>query len=99
MPTGSPSTCKNPLRVAAGRRNWQKRGPWTDEARNRVRQAILERQPWLKSTGPRTPEGKARVAKNGKLTQKGPRSVREVRVLVADINALIDEMQQSRAIT
>ena len=68
-------------------------------SRNRVRQAILERKPWLKSTGPRTPEGKARVAKNGKLTQKGPRSVREVRVLVADISALIDEMQQSRSVT
>ena len=96
MPIESQNTCKNPRRVAAGKRNWLKRGPWTEEARDRVRQAILERKPWLQSTGPRTPEGKVRSAANGKLLQKGPRSVREVRALVAEFGQLVAMMRKAR---
>jgi hypothetical protein len=34
------------------------------EAREAHRQRILAAKPWLKSTGPKTPEGKARSAQN-----------------------------------
>jgi hypothetical protein len=68
----------NPKRVAAGRRNvrfWR----LTDEGRSRLQAAAFRNQPWQHSTGPRTPQGKARSAANGKACQKGPQSVRELR--------------------
>ena len=38
--------------------------PWPQERRQRASEMIRARQPWLKSTGPRTPEGKARSSRN-----------------------------------
>ena len=38
--------------------------PWTDARRQRQRDVINEHKPWIKSTGPRTKEGKAKVARN-----------------------------------
>lgn len=40
---------------------------WTPERRAKQALAIRQSQPWTKSTGPRTPEGKARSARNGRL--------------------------------
>ena len=37
---------------------------WTDERRARQAEAIRSWQPWRKSTGPRSPEGKARASRN-----------------------------------
>lgn len=37
---------------------------WTAEERQRQRELINRVKPWEKSTGARTPEGKARSAKN-----------------------------------
>ena len=37
---------------------------WTPERRQRQSELIRAWAPWEKSTGPRTPEGKARVARN-----------------------------------
>ena len=37
---------------------------WTPERRARQAELIHHWKPWERSTGPRTPEGKARVAKN-----------------------------------
>lgn len=68
----------------------------TAAGRERLRQAILVNQPWRYSTGPRTPEGKVRSALNGKLRQRGPRSVREVRRDVADLHVWLDEMEACR---
>jgi hypothetical protein len=62
----------------------------------RLRQAALAARPWERSTGPRTPEGKARVAANGKARQKGPSSVRERRAELAEFQHLIAQMQASR---
>ena len=55
---------KNPKRVAAGRRNRQRRGLLTDAARERLRQAALKNQPWKQSTGPRTAAGKRISGRN-----------------------------------
>ena len=85
----------NAKRVAAGRRNRQKRGPLTPEGREKLRQAALKNRPWEKSTGPRTAEGKARSAANG---QKGrqPGKKRRIRASLADVNALMEEMARLR---
>ncbi len=40
------------------------RGAWTLERRAKQAEAIRRWQPWNKSTGPRTPEGKARSSRN-----------------------------------
>jgi len=41
------------------------RSDWTPERREKMRTLIHSWAPWQHSTGPRTPEGKARVARNG----------------------------------
>ncbi len=38
--------------------------PWTPERRQHQRGVIYASKPWLKSTGPRTAAGKAKVARN-----------------------------------
>jgi hypothetical protein len=91
-----PAHVLNLRRVAAGRRN---RGKWkglTSEGRERLREAALKNQPWRFSTGPRTPEGKAKMILNGKKRQLGPRSVREVRADLAGLRALLRDMQTTR---
>ena len=37
---------------------------WTPERRKRQRQAIQQWKPWQQSTGPKSPEGRAVVARN-----------------------------------
>ncbi len=37
---------------------------WTEARRQRQRDVINASKPWLKSTGPRTKEGKTKVARN-----------------------------------
>ncbi|MDG3005906.1 hypothetical protein [Paludisphaera mucosa] len=82
--------------MEAGRRNRGRRLGLGDAGRERLRQAALARRPWEHSTGPKTAEGKARSAANGKLRQKGPRSVRERRAEAAGFRALIGLMQAGR---
>src|SRR5215470_11303114 len=88
--------CPNPRRVAAGKLNRRKRGPLTPEGRERLRQAALTNRPWLASTGPRTAEGKARAARNGKARQKGQQSVREVRRSLAEVVGLVNDLAAGR---
>ncbi len=86
----------NPRRVAAGKVNRQKRRGLTFEGRERLRQAARANRPWEHTTGPRTPQGKARSARNGKVRQKGPQSVREIRRSLADLTALLNDMVEGR---
>jgi hypothetical protein len=74
-----PSHTPNPNRVAAGRRNRAKRGPLTAAGRDRLREAARRNAPWQHSTGPQTPNGKRKVAQNGRSRQRGAVSVRERR--------------------
>ena len=93
--TGAPGR-PNPNRVRAGRLNRLKRRGLTPAGRERLRQAALRNQPWRFATGPRTPEGKARVAANGKARQQGPKSVRQIRAELAGLRGLLKEMQAAR---
>ena len=60
--------------------------------RERLRAAALASRPWEHSTGPRTAEGKARSAENGRSRQEGPISARRVRseadVLIRGLQAV-----------
>ena len=87
---------RNPRRVRAGRENRLKRPPLSLESRARLRVAAFKNQPWKLSTGPRTPAGKAKVARNGKVRQIGPRSIREIRAYLRDIMGLIEEAWEIR---
>jgi hypothetical protein len=80
----------NPKRVLAGRINRMKRGPLPLESIYRMRDAINRNKPWKRSTGPRTPAGKAIVARNGRVRQINLRSIREIRADICDIMCLIE---------
>src|SRR5437763_784138 len=86
----------NPRKVEAGRKNRALRRGLTDAGRDRLRQAALAGRPWESATGPKTPEGKAKSAANGKVRQVGPKSVREARSELADVRGLIAQMQTAR---
>ena len=83
---------KSAARVGAGRRNQQLQGPLSADARQRLREAALQHQPWRFSTGPRSAAGKAQVAMNGRLCCKGELSVRQQRAAVADVQAQMVKM-------
>ena len=78
--------------MAAGKANRARCKGLTPEGRERLREAALRHQPWRFATGPRTPEGKAQAARNGKRCQKGFCSVREARAEVAEVWALVREL-------
>jgi hypothetical protein len=83
---------KNPNRVLAGLPNRALRGPHAAEGRRRLREAAARNKPWEHSTGPRSEEGRARVAQNGKRGQAGPCSVREARAQIRLVNDLIQQL-------
>jgi hypothetical protein len=90
------NTHKNPKRVLAGRLNRAKRKALTPEGIERLRQAAIAHRPWEHSTGPRTPEGKTKVAANGRSKQKGPESVRAAKRNVAALGQLLEAMTAAR---
>jgi hypothetical protein len=85
----------NPKRVAAGRLNGLKSRGLTPAGRARLREAALAGCPWTYSTGPRTPEGKARSARNGKGRRPDLRRS-EVRELLDPVAELAGEMAALR---
>ena len=92
----SPSPA-NPKRVLAGKTSREKRKGLAADRAARLRAAALANRPWEMATGPRTPEGKARSADNGRFAQQAERSVRAMRAEVASIMALVGQMQAARA--
>ena len=86
----------NPRRVAAGRRNRQKRGPLTAAGRERLRAAALAGRPWEHATGPKTAAGKARSARNGASRPPDPGSARGARRQLAGEAALAAAMAALR---
>ena len=64
---------------------------WTQEQRNRRAEAIKKWKPWEKSTGPRTPDGKAKVATNaykGGINQE----LRQLAKLLRESKSIITEL-------
>ncbi len=55
---------------------------WTPERRKRQSEAVRTWEPWRKSTGPKTPEGKAVVSRNAFAGGKRP----QLRELSKQIN-------------
>lgn len=86
----------NPKRVAAGRRNREKRLGLSERGRERLRETALRHQPWRFATGPKTAAGKARVALNGKVRQLGPKSTREVQRDIAGVSEMLQKMAATR---
>lgn len=91
-----PQQRPNPNRVAAGRRNRCKRRGLSDAGRERLREAARKHKPWLHSTGPRTREGKAIAAANGRYNQSGPISIRSLRAELASLRGFTRSMQATR---
>ena len=91
------STTPNPRRVLAGKLNFLKRRGLTPEGRLKLQDAIQFHEPWLDSTGPRSVEGKAKVALNGRKTKRGYTGVREMQREISAVMAMICEMQVARA--
>ena len=90
------SECASLRRIAAGKLTRSRRGPLSEEGRERLRQAAFRHQPWTQATGPKTPAGKAQAARNGKKRQLGPRSVREIRADLSEIRASLKDMAEIR---
>jgi hypothetical protein len=61
-----------------------------------LREAAITNQPWAYSTGPKTHEGKARAAINGKARQTRSLSIRELRELTVDVRVMAKEMARLR---
>ena len=79
----------NPRRVFAGQANRTQRPPLSTESRQSLRTRTLQVKPWIASTGPKTTAGKARSSAIGRLRQKGPISVRQLRADLAAAKQLI----------
>ncbi len=87
---------KNPKRVEAGRRNHAKRNGLTEAGRRRLREAAYRNKPWRFSTGPRSSEGKAKVAMNGKKHQTDDLSVRQLRSKLSDVRGEVAKLAALR---
>ena len=92
------ATARNPRRVVAGRRNRALRRGLTDAGRERLRESTSRFQPWRFSTGPKSDAGRRQVAANGKVRQMGLLSVRERRVLMAELTADLETFRQLRGL-
>ncbi|MCL2648186.1 MAG: hypothetical protein FWD61_14445 [Phycisphaerales bacterium] len=69
---------------------------WTPEARRMQAERCCQTQPWKRSTGPTSSEGKKRVAANGRHNQRKPGSVRDCRASVADVGGMVDQLADLR---
>lgn len=73
--------------IEANRRNRKRWKGHTPEGLERLREAAHQNQPWLKSTGPRTTEGKANSRNNawihGQRSEKAVASRRALTMLMA----------------
>jgi len=86
----------DPARQAAGRAAWAKRRGFTAEGLQRLREAAMKNRPWEHSTGPRTAEGKLKVANNGRKRQAGPVSKRQLLAELAATKSQIGELAAMR---
>lgn len=69
---------------------------WTPERREKQRRIIQETKPWLKSTGPRSPEGKAISSQNARLSPELARLDAELDRIRATVLVLSGRERYSR---
>jgi hypothetical protein len=67
---------------------------WTPEARERQRQLILNRKPWLSSTGAKTPEGKAIFSQNARKILSPEEE--EFKTQMLDLKALCAQSKETK---
>jgi hypothetical protein len=67
---------------------------WTESRKAQQSEAIHRWKPWQRSTGPRTPEGKARVARNA--YRGGARATQRAlaRARTEEVRAMNEEFQR-----
>jgi len=85
----------NAKKVVAGKSGCQKSSGLTPAGRERLRSAALVNRPWQFSTGPRTPEGKAKAARNGKPQKKNP-ALQEAEEVMSEVSRLLTNMAALR---
>ncbi|WP_415406930.1 hypothetical protein ACLHDG_14380 [Sulfurovum sp. CS9] len=61
---------------------------WDEESRQRQREVIMKRKPWLKSTGPKTAEGKERSKMNALKVSP------ELHALIKEMNHLMKQQKE-----
>ena len=64
--------------------------------RKRMRTVALKYRPWQYTRGPTTPEGKAKVAENGRYAQKNELSRRQLTKELSEAHTLLIEMAAVR---
>lgn len=95
MPTIPSSDIPSEWSLEINRPRPRKSRKITPEGRKRLRAAAMATRPWEKSTGPRTPEGKAKAARNSRGNREG-KSARELRAELAGVFSLINQMAATR---
>jgi len=78
-----------PKRLTTGRLTQLKPYRLTPEGRQRLRESTLRHKPWKHATGPKTPEGKARAAQNGRYRQHGELSRRQLEREMAEVGSVL----------
>jgi hypothetical protein len=91
MRSGPSSRCHEPPRDDVSRRKL------STESRERLRAAALANQPWTKTRGPVSTQGKKKSAANGKFRQRGEKSRREIQAEIAGVLTLISQMAATRS--
>lgn len=61
---------------------------WTPERRAKQSAMMMQLQPWMKSTGPRTTEGKKRASQNAYKHGGRCASVRELQKIMAEYSRM-----------
>jgi hypothetical protein len=95
--TPEKSTSHQTDKVSAASPSKQPRRPkrnLTPEGRKRLRENALKYKPWQHSTGPRTPEGKAKVAENGRYRQRGGKSKRAIKKEIQEALMTTDQLAE-----
>ena len=70
----------------------------TPEGLQRLRETALKNRPWQYTRGPITPEGKAKVAQNGRYAQKNAVSRRQMEKETAEAHILLTQMAAVRSL-
>jgi len=68
----------------------------TPAGREKLRQSALKHRPWQFSTGPRTPEGKARIEQARRARLHGVMSDREIRRGLGDVEDALEQLAAIR---